>query len=141
MSETKTYKFSLIRLISYSLITVSILVIAFTLYSGLNFNKSGENSLNYTLPSNIYISFFFNLLLISSLVLLLKSKIWAYYFIYALFGFLLVVIFTESPVDWLNAIVLIILLLIYINSHTKQNRTRKISSSNNQGPENNPVQQ
>lgn len=128
-----TYKFWLLKIIVYSLLSISVLLIVFIVYSGAKLNQMIGN--NQTIA---FFSGFFCFVLIVNLFFVLRRKLWAYYLLYLQFGFLLVVIFFQDPVDWLNAIILVLLVVVFAYSHRKLVQIRKNTATIDQNSEADP---
>lgn len=130
MKNANTYNFLVVKLITYSFLLIAVLALSFVAFTGFNITQIISVDPSYAMYSvinSIYIPVFFLLLLILDLCFILIKKIWAFYLFYLLMAFLFVILLIQSPVDWLNVILLIFLTVIFAIANQKLYRLKKIN--------------
>lgn len=131
MEDPKKYKSSLLHILSYSLICVAVLVLGVLIYSGMSLNQF--LSVNpvysaYSIFNSTYLPLAFLMSFILSLAFILMNKLWAYYLFFLLNIGLVGLLFFQSPIDWVNIALVMIITLIFGFQSQKLHRFKKTSS-------------
>jgi len=128
MENQNNYRFRFFKIVIYSLLLLSIIALVFIIFAGFNLNQFTQTHpglvVHKTLPME-YLPILYVFILIIDLILILYRKTWAFYIFYLWIITMFFLLFIQDEKDWINAIIMIFLLVIFASAHSKMHRVKK----------------
>lgn len=138
MENQNAYRFRFFKWIIYSLLLVSFLSVVFIIFSGFNLNQFSQSHSGIVIHKILqkeYLPALYVSILIIDLILILFRKIWAFYIFYIGLGILIVLLSIQNEIDWVNLVIMILLLIIFISAHSKMHRLKGKSADKDENLE------